>query len=237
VKNSSNVCYLCGKSLAPPLSQDHVPPKQFYADAVRKKHNPNLLTITVHEDCNLSYQLDEDYFVNTLAPLARGSSSGNALLHEIFQKYHSGKKLGLVHKVQQEFEQRPSGLVLPQGLIAKRIEGSRVHRVAWKVIRGLYFHHFDELLRLDTPNGLKIVPPDQPPPKEFIIGLPDYPIRGRYPGVFDYKFAKFPEVHNFNYWAMLLWDRVILIVTFHDPKCDCEHCTEIRTNRVCANTT
>jgi hypothetical protein len=43
--------------------------------------------------------------------------------------------------------------------------------------------------------------------------------------VFDYKFAKFPEVHNFNYWAILLWDRLIMIMMFHDPACDCESCT------------
>lgn len=230
-----SICYLCGKPLAPPLSQDHVPPRQFYADAIRKQHNPNLRTITVNTACNLAYQLDEDYFTNTVAPFARGSYSGNALLHEIFRKYHSGEKRGLVHKVHQEFEHRPSGLILPQGLVAKRIEGKRVRRVAWKIIRGLYFHHFNEVLPGDIPNRLEIVPPDQPPPKEFIIGLPDDPVRGQYPGVFDYKFAKFPEVHNFNYWAMLLWDRIIMIMTFHDPACDCDRCAEIRSNRVSAS--
>ena len=224
-----SLCYLCGQPLIEPLSQDHVPPRQFYADAIRKAHNPNLLTITVHKACNLAYQFDEDYFVNTLAPFAKDSYSGNVLLHEIFGKYHSGQKQGLVHKVRQEFEHRPSGLVLPSGLVAKRIEGNRVHRVAWKIIRGLYFHHYNEVLPEYTPTGLEIVPPDRPPPKEFIIGLPDHPVHGRHPGVFDYKFAKFPEVHNFNYWAMLLWDRIILIVKFHDPSCDCKRCSEIKT--------
>ncbi|MBI1989608.1 MAG: hypothetical protein HYS65_07720 [Betaproteobacteria bacterium] len=149
-------------------------------------------------------------------------------MKEVFAKYEAGNKRGLVHKVLQEFERKPSGIVLPPNLIAKRLEGERVHRVVWKIIRGLYFHHFNEVLPEWVPNGLEIVPPDRPPPKEFLIGLPDDPIHGQYPGVFDYKFAKFPEVHNFNYWAMLLWDRIILIVTFHDPACYCEHCTQLR---------
>ena len=38
--------------------------------------------------------------------------------------------------------------------------------------------------------------------------------------------------HNFNYWAMLLWDRIIMIMKFHDPACDCDHCEKIRGNRV-----
>lgn len=218
------ICYLCGQPLMGLTSNDHVPPKQFYADEIRKKHSPNLLTIPVHRLCNHSYQHDEDCFVNTLAPFARGSYSGGALLREIFSKYEAGKKRGLVHKVLQEFERKPSDLTLPSNLTVKRFESERLHRVAWKIIRGLYFHHYREVLPTDTPNNLQIVPPDQPPPKEFIIGLPDHPIRGQYPGVFDYKFSKFPEVHNFHYWAMLLWDRIILIMSFHDPACDCGQC-------------
>lgn len=221
-----SLCYLCGQPLVAPLSQDHVPPKQFYADAIRKEHHPNLLTITVHESCNLAYQFDEDYFVNTLSPLAIGSYSGNHLLNEISKKFNCGEKRGLVHKVYQEFERQPSGLILPPGLIAKRIEGNRVHRIAWKIIRGLYFDNFGEILPEYTPNSLELVPPGQPPPKEF--KLLNNPGRGRYPGVFDYKFAKFPEIHNFNYWAMLLWDRIILIMKFHDPACGCEHCATIK---------
>jgi hypothetical protein len=225
-----SICYLCGKPLTEPLSRDHVPPKQFYADDIREAHSLNLLTIPVHAACNRAYQHDEDYFVNTLAPFARGPYSGEAFLREVFRKFVAGEKQGLVRKVLQEFEPQPSGLVLPAGLIAKRFEGHRLHRVAWKIIRGLYFHNFDELLPEDTPNTLQIVPPDQPPPREF-FALPDDPVWGQYPGVFDYKFAKVPEVHNLNYWAMLLWDRIILIMGFHDPSCNCEHCVEIKARR------
>ena len=41
-------------------------------------------------------------------------------------------------RVFNEFESRPSGLYFPRGLVAKRIDASRVERVAWKVVRGLY---------------------------------------------------------------------------------------------------
>jgi hypothetical protein len=37
--------------------------------------------------------------------------------------------------------------------------------------------------------------------------------------------VKFPEVHTFNYWAMLLWDKLVMIMMFHDPTCDCKSCT------------
>jgi hypothetical protein len=217
------VCYLCGQALAEPINRDHVPPQQLYADDVRKAHSPNLLTIPVHAACNKAYQYDEDYFVNTLAPFARGSYSGQAFLKEVFRKFAADEKKGLVYKVYEEFERQPSGLILPPGLVVKRFNGERVHRVAWKIIRGLYFHQFNEVLPEDTLNRLVIIPPDQPPPREFFL-LPDEPVHGQYPGVFNYKFAKYPEVNNFNYWAMLLWDRIILIMMFHDPACECQHC-------------
>ncbi len=230
-KPSLSLCYLCGKPLAPPISSDHVPLRQLYAKAIRKKHSPNLLTIDVHSDCNRAFQHDEDYFVNTLAPFAVGSYAGAALLQEVFSKYRAGEKQPLVHKVLREFQPRPRGIVLPPGLVAKRIEGSRVHRVAWKIVRGLYFHECGEVLPGHTPNSLQIAPPDRPVPELFLHALYDAPSRGRYPGVFDDKYVKVSQLNDFNYWGMLLWDRLIVISAFHSPGCACGHCTTPRAGR------
>jgi hypothetical protein len=218
-KDIPPVCYLCGLPLVAPTNQDHVPPKQLYTAEIRKAHRPNLLTIKVHMECNRSYQIDEDYFVNTLAPFAAGSYSGNSLLQDVARKYAQG-----VGRVLEEFERRPSGIVLPDHLVAKRFDGNRLHRVAWKIVRGLYFHRHRKVLPELTPNHLEMVSPDRLPPKEFLMALWDTPSQGQYPGVFDYKFATFPQLLNFNYWAMLLWDRVILIMSFHDPTCTCSIC-------------
>jgi len=228
--STTSVCYLCGNKLAQPINKDHVPPRQLYTEDIRKKHKPNLLTIPVHSACNLSYQFDEDYFVNTLAPFARGSYSGNSFVEDVFKKYSINVKRDLVHKILNEFERNPSGLILPPNLVAKRIEGNRVHRIAWKIIRGLYFHHFNKVLPENTPHSLSIITPDQVPPEEFLIALADAKSEGSYPGVFDYKFTQLPELNDFNYWAMLLWDRVILIIPFHGLDCSCAHCLELKTS-------
>ncbi|SUS05865.1 conserved hypothetical protein [uncultured Defluviicoccus sp.] len=222
------VCYLCGKPQAAPTNADHVPPRQLYAKEVRKKHSPNLLTIKVDKDCNSSYQHDEDYFANTLAPFGKDSYAGDALLREVFARFQAAENRPLVGKVLREFEHAPNGILLPQGLVAKRIEGQRVNRVAWKIVRGLYFHRFGELLPEFTPNSLQIAPPDRPPPLEFLQTLHDLPSLGQYPGVFDYKCVHFSELDDFNYWGLLLWDRLILIVAFHSPTCSCERCTDLR---------
>ena len=222
------ICYLCGEKLSSQSSADHVPPRQLYTKAIRKAHSPNLLTIPVHAHCNRAYQHDEDHFVNALAPYGTGSYAGNAILHDVTEKYRAGKKVALVHKILNGFDHAPGGIYLPPGLVAQRIEGERIHRVAWKIVRGLYFHKFGEYLPEQIPNSLEIAPPDRPPPLAFLHALHDLESQGSYPGVFDYKCAQYPAINNFNYWGMLFWDRLILIRAFHSPSCACEHCINLQ---------
>jgi len=45
-------CYLCRKPLEEPTSPDHVPPKLFFPEDLRKKYKlTELLTIRVHHAC------------------------------------------------------------------------------------------------------------------------------------------------------------------------------------------
>jgi hypothetical protein len=211
----TTICYLCGQALKPPISRDHVPPRQLYARTVRRKHNlSRLLSIRVHDACNKAYQHDEDYLINTLVPFARGSYAGNMLLKETIEKYHRGEQVGLIHKILSEFDPKPGGVLLPYGKIAKHFEGHRLKRVAFKIIRSLYFHNYGTVLPADVLSSVQIVSPDEEPPDHFFAALQDKDGMGQYPGVFDYKFAKF--ANNLHYWAMLFWDRII---AFHDPLC------------------
>ncbi len=151
---------------------------------------------------------------------------GDSYLRGVFDRYGRGKQRDLVHKVIHEFDPRPSGLVLPDGLVAKRVEGSRITRIAWKIVRGLYFFHHQVALSEDAPHSLRVVPPDECPPEEF-FHLPDLPIHGQYPEIFDYKYAVFPDAMQLNIWALLLWNKIILLVYFHDPQCSCDKCTDV----------
>ena len=145
-KNDVQVCYLCNQPLDGEINVDHVPPRQFYGKAIRKRHNPNLLTLRVHKRCNQQYQHDEDYFVNTLIPLVHDTYAGNVVLRDDLEKYRNRQQVGLMQKVLREFDNRPSGLILPRGKVVKRLDGQRVHRIAWKIVRGLYFYHEGKVL-------------------------------------------------------------------------------------------
>jgi hypothetical protein len=70
--------------------------------------------------------------------------------------------------VLREFEPRPSGLVLARNKVVKRLDGARISRVAWKIVRGLYFHHHDEVLPAKAATRVSLTPPDQVPPEHFL---------------------------------------------------------------------
>lgn len=224
------LCYLCGRPLSEPTNKDHCPPKALFARETLQHHNlSQLLTFRVHKECNASYQDDEAYFKATLVPFAPGSVAGDSIFKEfIAGSRKSKKKWILANKILREFETNPSGLHLPRGLIAKRQEGERIRRVAWKIVRGLYFHHHGAILPESMPVGCTLTAPGRRPPELFeaVRDLPDDETHGRYGGVFDYRFrAEEVDQGKLNYWAFIIWDRIIMTVYFHDPwSCQCEDC-------------
>lgn len=220
------ICYLCGNVLEEDIDRDHVPPKQFYAKNLRKKHSPNLFTLPVHSACNKSYQKDEDYFVHSIAPLTKGSYSGNGIWHDISHQFKKSRGQRIGQMILKEFEDRPSGLYLPRGKVVKRFDAERVWRVVWKIVRGLFYREFTRFLPEDTPKVFKLVSVGDKPPPEF-EAVQNTPSKGQYPNVFDYKYIVMPELENFHFWAMLFWDRLIKMVAFHDPECKCKICKKV----------
>lgn len=219
-----NICYLCGKPIFGKVSRDHVPPRQFYSAFLRKKHNVNLDTLKTHKNCNKAYQLDEEYFIHTFVPLSLRSYSGRALLDELVSQYHQGRNIPLNQKVLKEFDRNPSGLILPKNKSVKRFDPDRAWRVVWKITRGLFFMEHGRVLQENKPKLFKIVDIDSPPPDEFRL-LVNKQERGKYPGVFAYKYMTLEKMDNFHFWAMLFWDSVMVLVYFHDSDCDCEQCS------------
>lgn len=218
-----NICYLCGQLLGVEVDKDHVPPKQFYARELRRKCSPNLFTLPVHSSCNKEYQKDEDYFVHSIAPLAMESYSGKALWGDISGRFERPQSQLLAKMVMREFDEKPSGLILPFGKVAKRFDGQRIWRVVWKITRGLFFKEIGQFLPYDTPMNYKIFPPGENPPPEFDF-VRTLPSRGQYPGVFDFRYSGVPGKRYF--WAMLFWDGIVMLVEFHAPECNCRICID-----------
>ncbi len=232
-KARTTMCYLCGKPLSPPTDLDHPVMQQLFASEIRRKHNVSkLITIEVHKACNSAYQSDEDYFVRSLMPFAGGSVAGDAIYAKVLKDFRAGRQVPLATMVLNEFDPNPSGLSLPGDKIVKRFEGERLRRVAWKMVRGLHFYHTGEVLPEGWPTvGVQVYAGETPPPDDVLCFVGIAQSRGQYPGVFDYKFDKFPESGDLHYWALLFWDRIIVRVAFHDPACACDTCIPARVRK------
>lgn len=221
-----NICYLCGQNLKGDLDADHVPPKQFYAGGIRKKHRLNLLTLPVHKSCHDPYKKDEEYFVHSIGPMAMDSYSGGEIWKDIVRRIQKPELIKLHEKVYREFDERPSGLILPDGKVAKRFDGKRVWRIVWKITRGLFFKEKGIFLPDNTPRVFDLYSSGERP-KPVFQHIVNEPSRGQYPGVFDYKYMELPKLNNFHFWAMLFWDRLIMQVGFHNPQCPCGKCQNL----------
>lgn len=221
-------CYLCGKPLSEPINVDHVPPSMFFAKSLRKTHSfTKLITIPVHAGCNTAWQKHEEYFVHTLMPFTRGSTSGNALWVDARRRMQTGRTAPLLNAVLQEFEHKIGGVHLPASKVAKKFDRDRVWGVVWKITRGLHFHHTGQILPAFWEFAATITPPGETPPDAFIAFAQSGMMKseGEYQGVFAYAFKIFPDANHLHYWAFNLWDRIILTAAFHDPGCNCEYCS------------
>ena len=233
-KKALGVCYLCGLGLGGDTNRDHVPPKQIFSEEIRKRHNlDDLLTLPVHRDCNAGFQKDEEYFVHSIGPLAYRTYAGTFVMARIKDATKRPQGRALVEKVGNEFRWETGGIHLPPGLVLKTFDGNRVHRVVWKVVRGLFFHEKKELLPEHTPRAFEIFTDKEPPPQteQTMMQLLSSPGRTAHPAVFDYKLIdmKAPTGDPFHLWALLFWDAIMWLVTFHDPACSCAGCADLRT--------
>lgn len=102
-----------------------------------------------------------------------------------------------------------------------RTDGTRIKRVVWKIVRGLWYQTFKSHLPDSTTHSIEV----QEPENRDTLHFHEYwnvvkasPSLGRYQAVFAHKYHCFAtddlRVHG---WAMLLWDRVILYCLHFDP--------------------
>jgi len=221
-----DICYLCGKLLGEEKTdKDHVPPKQFFPKQLRGKFNLQLQTLTVHKKCNSIFQHDEDYFLDSIGPTALGSKTGNFLWNDINKRVQRPQGLPLALKVHKEFQDKIGSIYLPPGIVVKKFDGKRVWGIIWKITRGLYFIENKRYLPETTPHrGISI---GYEPGKEFEV-LGNAEERGLYRGIFAYKYREFEKIDRMNVWAYLFWNKIIVVLQFEHPDCECEIRKELK---------
>lgn len=217
------LCYLCGRPLdgSEPEDRDHVPPAQFFAKAIRRPYKVQLTVLPTHMACNASFNLDEHYFWHTLVPMGRGSIAGSAVWNKAVSDYHEGKNVPLVHEVLKQAVDEVPGLDIPTDKVAIMVNRPRVDRVIAKIVRGLYFIEHGSVLPQGIEMDTSLTPPTECPPQHYWdFDRVIWKSHGRHQGVFAYKHAICRDVgtgRRFHYWAMLIWNRIIVTAMHEVP--------------------
>jgi hypothetical protein len=206
-------CYLCGQQIMGKVSSDHVPPRQFYARALRKARSPNLLTLPSHEDCNKSYQDDEDYFFAALAGLNENAPIHDWIVNDVRRKIWRNDAIGLRQKVLSEFSATISGIYLPNSVVAKKFDVERAMRVVWKIVRGLCYHHYSRVLPENIKHAIRFLQVQDEPPRIYRDHLMEKPNFGGCPEVFVYQLAQVDDKSSLSaLWALFFWQSIVAIV-------------------------
>ena len=220
-------CYLCGLAIEPDQlwNRDHVPPERVFGKQVRREHAVDLKWLYAHSACNTGYKDDEEYFVVALAGHHRQTSTGRAVWDDIARGAAAGHGVGLLKTIVGQFGKVQHA----DGSRTFALDLGRAHRVAWKIVRGLYTLECGTTLPESQLHTVEIVPQADGPrllPNHTVFPfVRDTGSLGKHEAVFDYKWLCIPaEGARCHAIAFLLWDSLVVLVIFHDPSCPCDEC-------------
>ena len=80
-------------------------------------------------------------------------------------------------------------MILPSGKVVQRVQGSRLTRVVWKMVRGLYAVEHDQLLPEDKARFIGFNHPHEPEIPDYVRPLLGRPSHGHTPLCFSYTFT------------------------------------------------
>lgn len=142
-QKTTKICAICGINEA--TTSDHIPPKSIFP----KPRPNNLITVPSCFDCNNSAsELDEVFRLYLALHVGDLNDKITAVyFHEALRTFKHNKKLQceILSSAEMVDFKTPAGIYLGQGM--KVIWNSKSHdAVIERVVRGLYFHHFGEVL-------------------------------------------------------------------------------------------
>lgn len=236
--SESLICYLCGQPIDMSLkgdldeySEDHIPPQDICPKELREAISRvyKFQKLPAHKGCNNSFSEDETYFVRVMTMIVGNKSmAGDALVNDFARHAKHPEHAGVLRRILGGYSKvMPSGIWLPPGKGITKIEYEKVHRVIWKIVRGLYFQIFkNKILPEGVERKITRYDPGTELPKELLEIEKRITTAGMHKEVFVYKYGyQEPPEPQIHIVIMLFWKAVRFITIFHNPDCRCEYCT------------
>ena len=216
-KPKIGICAICGSEA--PLTKEHIPPKGIFL----KPRPINTITIFTCEKCNQDTKLDDEYFRFWVAAVGEPDTK----LGELWKKKVVGSSFerspALLRKFQEDHLllrkhhsvdalKTYDNKIVPEELLDRcyMVEAERINKVATKIVRGLYFHHYNQII----PSNVEFIVSDAPIDIQILrmIIMSRKGMVGGEEGEFIYWY-KFADHSNFHSkWVLLFYLRNYLTV-------------------------
>lgn len=217
------ICYLCGDAVERSsrdsdmgLSRDHIPPKQFFPQPLRKQVNPNLDVVPSHKKCNNAYKNDEDYFYTSLYPLVANGNSHMAkvIVSDFVRRSQKQQTPAMLRKIFAGASGvSAGGIVLPRGKIEILVDEARIQRIAGKIARGVLFMARGVSTSESDIADMRLCEQETEVPEMYQLSWRATQLEGRYPEVFSYRYFLF-EGHYII--SLLFWEAFMFCVTIRN---------------------
>ena len=215
-------CYLCGRVIdhdAPDdemqLSMDHIPPKQFFPQPLRKAVNPNLVVAASHKICNNTYKNDEEYFYHSLYPLVANTNHNmaQAIFTDLVRRRTAGQTPSLIRRIFSRASGiTQGGIVLPHGRIEFTVDLARIQRIAIKIARGVLFLETGLCFPQSSVVDIRLCEKESEVPEMYQLSWQGAPIKGAYPNVFSYRYFAL-DSDNALILSLMFWGAFMFCIT------------------------
>jgi hypothetical protein len=204
---TTSQCVYCGSSSD--ITQDHIPPKSFFP----KPRPSNLITVPACKKCNQGFEKDEELFLATFMFTDAGvSDTGKSLWDEKLHRMYE-KNLGLKRKIAQLLKEvdvkTPSGIFLGRRM-AIQLDGLRSQRVINKILFGLYYFEFQEILPFTTKLNIRFAQYESDVPQELKDLAPSLLFGTRqWANIFEYRFNRVKERPQKSIWIIRFFGKAV----------------------------
>ncbi len=150
-KSKIGICSICGEMNE--LTKEHIPPKSIFL----KPRPQNTITVFSCKRCNQDTKLDDEYFRFWVTAGAHPDSKLNALWKEKVVGSSFKRSPALLKKIQKDHKKLLAnhakiplktydGEIVTGELLDRcyKFDMDRIEKIACKIVKGLYFHHFSK---------------------------------------------------------------------------------------------
>ena len=144
-QNDRTSCIYCGSNTN--ITSDHIPPKCLF----RERKRLQLITVPACDKCNNFYKKDDEYFrIYASADISR-NEQGNKLWYKkvMGSTFRRSPKLrkNIVSNISEDIRISNCAVLKRKRL---NLDARRINNVLIKIVKGLYWYHYNKCLPADT---------------------------------------------------------------------------------------